>query len=112
MSRWRWCDSVEAAGAWTHGGTFATYHDARRAHLEQREHDLSLYRQELQKLEDLVAEMRRRAKVSEVFAPRLKAAESRLRQFHERNDRPETVREQRIDVRLTGARTGKRAVMV
>jgi ATPase subunit of ABC transporter with duplicated ATPase domains len=104
--------TVEASGCWTHGGSFATYHDARQAHLELREHHQSLYDEERKKLEDLVAEMRRRAKISETFAPRLKAAESRLRQFHERNDRPETVREQRIDVRLRGARTGKRAVAV
>ncbi|MGE3590241.1 MAG: ABC-F family ATP-binding cassette domain-containing protein [Ilumatobacteraceae bacterium] len=104
--------TVEASGAWTHGGSFATYHDARQAHLERREHHQSLYDEERKKLEDLVAEMRRRAKISDTFAPRLKAAESRLRQFHERNDRPETVREQKIDVRLRGARTGKRALAV
>ena len=56
--------------------------------------------------------MRRRAKISDKFAPKLKAAESRLRQFDERNERPPEVREQKIDVRLGGARTGKRAVIV
>jgi ATPase subunit of ABC transporter with duplicated ATPase domains len=104
--------TVEANGAWTHGGTFAGYHEARQAHLERREHHLSLYEEERKKLEELVAEMRRRAKISDTFAPRLKAAESRLRQFLEKNDRPDTVREQKIDVRLTGARTGKRALAV
>lgn len=104
--------TVEASGAWTHGGGFATYHDARQAHLERREHQLSLYEQERKKLEDLVAEMRRRAKISETFAPRLKAAESRLRQFHEKHDRPETARSQQVDVRLRGARTGKRAIVI
>jgi len=104
--------TVEASGAWTHGGGFATYHDARRAHLERREHHHSLYEEERRKLEELVAEMRRRAKISETFAPRLKAAESRLRQFLERNEAPELVRDQRVDVRLGGARTGKRAIAV
>ena len=104
--------TVEASGSWTHGGGFAGYHEARQAHLERREHNASLYEDELKKLEDLVAEMSRRAKISEVFAPRLKAAESRLRQFKEKNERPETVREQRIDMRLGGARTGKRALAI
>ena len=104
--------TVEASGAWVHGGGFASYHDARRNHLDKREHDLAVYEAELTKLEELVAEMRRRAKISETFAPRLKAAESRLRQFHERNDRPEQVRDQSIDIRLRGARTGKRALAV
>jgi ATPase subunit of ABC transporter with duplicated ATPase domains len=104
--------TVEAAGAWTHGSGFHGYAEARRAQVELGAHRLATYEAERRKLEDLVAEMRRRAKISEVFAPRLKAAESRLRQFHERNDRPEVVREQSIDVRLRGARTGKRAVMI
>lgn len=104
--------TVEASGAWTHGGGFATYHDARQAHLERREHHLAVYAQERARLEEMVAEMRRRAKISETFAPRLKAAESRLRQFLEANQPPEVVRQQRIDVRLQGARTGKRALMV
>jgi ATPase subunit of ABC transporter with duplicated ATPase domains len=109
--------TVEAAAstngsAWTHGGGFATYADARRAYLDKVAKDQSLYDAERTKLEELVAEMRRRAKISEVFAPKLKAAESRLRHFHERNERPDEVREQRIDMRLGGARTGKRAVII
>ena len=104
--------TVEASGSWTHGGPFAGYHEARQAHLERREHHASLYEEERKKLEDLVVEMRRRAKISEVFAPRLKAAESRLRQFLEKNEKPETVRDQRIDMRLGGARTGKRALAI
>ena len=104
--------TVEASGAWTHGSGFAGYHEARQARLENREHALALYEDERKKLEELVSEMRRRAKLSETFAPRLKAAESRLRQFLERSNAPELVREQRIDMRLGGARTGKRALAV
>ncbi|MEP7202104.1 MAG: ATP-binding cassette domain-containing protein [Ilumatobacteraceae bacterium] len=104
--------TVEASGAWTHGNGFAGYHEARQARLETREHALALYEDEKRKLEDLVTEMSRRAKISETFAPRLKAAESRLRQFLEKSEAPELVREQRIDMRLGGARTGKRALAI
>jgi ATPase subunit of ABC transporter with duplicated ATPase domains len=104
--------TVEASGAWTHGSGFAGYHEARQARLQNREHQLALYEDERKKLEELVIEMRRRAKISETFAPRLKAAESRLRQFLEKSEAPELVREQRIDMRLGGARTGKRALAV
>ena len=104
--------TIEAEGAWTHGGGFGTYADAKQAHDEQRARDTAVFDQERERLEELVAEMRRRAKISEVFAPRLKAAESRLRQFLDKNERPPEVREQRIDVRLRGARTGKRAVAI
>lgn len=104
--------TVEASGAWTHGGGFATYADARAHHLELRAKDQALYDDERARLEELVAEMRRRAKISETFAPKLKAAESRLRQFLERTERPAEMREQQLDVRLRGARTGKRAVII
>lgn len=104
--------TIEASGAWTHGGGFATYAEAKETHDAKRAHDAALFDAERERLEGIVAEMRRRAKISEVFAPRLKAAESRLRQFLDANERPPDVRDQQIDVRLRGARTGKRAVIV
>ncbi|MCB0967486.1 MAG: ABC-F family ATP-binding cassette domain-containing protein [Ilumatobacter sp.] len=104
--------TIEVSGSWTHGGGFDGYADAKQAHDDQRAHDAAMFDRERERLEELVAEMRRRAKISEVFAPRLKAAESRLRQFLESNERPPDVREQQIDVRLRGARTGKRAVVM
>jgi ATPase subunit of ABC transporter with duplicated ATPase domains len=104
--------TIEARGAWTHGGGFAGYHEAKVAEHQRRAKDRALYEAERQRLEELVAEMRRRAKISEVFAPRLKAAESRLRQFEERSDPPELVKDQSISVRLAGAGTGKRAVII
>jgi energy-dependent translational throttle protein EttA len=100
------------AGAWTFGGSFAGYAEARRAHLDKLERDRAAYDDERKRLEQFVAEMRRRASFSDVFAPRLKAAESRLRQFVEREERPAEIREQRIAMRLGGARTGKRALVV
>ena len=56
--------------------------------------------------------MRRRARVSEVFGPKLRAAESRLRLFIQREERPADLRDQRITMRLGGARTGKRALVI
>ncbi|MDQ3470251.1 MAG: ATP-binding cassette domain-containing protein [Actinomycetota bacterium] len=103
--------TVEAEGAWSFGGGFAGYADARRAHLDKLTKDRSLYDAERRRLEAIVAEFRRRASFAEVFAPRLKAAESRLRQFDARTERPSVLHEQRIDMRLGGARTGKRAVI-
>ncbi len=103
--------TVEAWGAWTHGGSFATYAEAMAGERQRREHDRALYDDERQRLEDYVKLMRERARISEAFAPKLKAAETKLRHFVERNERPPEVRDQRIDVRLRGARTGKRAVI-
>ncbi|MGI9051818.1 MAG: ABC-F family ATP-binding cassette domain-containing protein [Ilumatobacteraceae bacterium] len=104
--------TVEPTGAWIHGGGFAGYTEARRRHLDTQAKDRALFDNERQRLEAVVAEMSRRAKMSENFASRLKAAQSRLRQFLESTERPSDVREQRVDVRLGGARTGKRAVII
>ncbi len=103
--------TVEAWGAWTHGGSFADYAEAKEREHGKRDRDRSLYDDERRRLEDYVKLMRERAKISEAFAPKLKAAETKLRHFVERNDRPPEVRDQQIDVRLRGARTGKRAVI-
>jgi ATPase subunit of ABC transporter with duplicated ATPase domains len=104
--------TIEGYGAWTFGSGFAGYAEARRAFLAKVDKDRALYDEERKRLEDLVAEMRRRARTSDVFAPKLKAAESRLRQFVEGEERPAEIREQRIAVRLGGARTGRRALVV
>ena len=61
--------TVEAWGAWTHGGSFATYAEAREREQDKRERDRSLYDDERQRLEDYVKLMRERAKISEAFAP-------------------------------------------
>ena len=103
--------TIEAWGAWTHGGSFATYAEAKEREHDKRERDRSLYDDERQRLDDYVKLMRERAKISEAFAPKLKAAETKLRHFVEKHDRPPEMRDQQIDVRLRGARTGKRAVI-
>ncbi len=103
--------TVEAWGAWTHGGSFAAYAEAKDREHDKRERDRALYDDERQRLDDYVKLMRERAKISEAFAPKLKAAETKLRHFVEKHDRPPEVRDQQIDVRLRGARTGKRAVI-
>ena len=103
--------TVEAWGAWTHGGSFASYAEAKEREHDKRDRDRAHYDDERQRLDDYVKLMRERAKISEAFAPKLKAAETKLRHFVEKNDRPPEVRDQQIDVRLRGARTGKRAVI-
>ncbi|MGI9029259.1 MAG: ABC-F family ATP-binding cassette domain-containing protein [Ilumatobacteraceae bacterium] len=104
--------TIEPTGAWTHGGGFAGYAEARRRHLNTLAKDRQLYDDERQRLEALVVEMRRRAKISDTFAPKLKAAETRLRHFVEKTERPVDVGDQRVQMRLGGSRTGKRAVII
>jgi ATPase subunit of ABC transporter with duplicated ATPase domains len=104
--------TIEAHGAWTHGGGFASYHQARADRIDRLARDAAQWQDERERLNDIVKVMRQRASISDAFAPRLKAAESRLRQFDERSQPPETVREQQVDVRIQGGRTGRKALML
>src|SRR4029078_6729548 len=83
--------TIEGRGAWTHGSPFATYHDARQARLEKLTKDNALYDAERERLEEFVKEMRQRAKTSDTSAPKLKAAQPRLRHFEESIKPPEEV---------------------
>ncbi len=104
--------TVEAKGTWTHGGGFASYHEARDARNDRLARDAAQWEDERARLVELVRVMRQRAKISDGFAPKLKAAETRLRHFEERTKPPELVQDQRVDVRLSGGRTGRKALMI
>jgi ATPase subunit of ABC transporter with duplicated ATPase domains len=105
--------TVETFGAWTHHAGFVTYHEARKALLDKMEKDRAQYEDERLKLVEYVKLMRIRSKQSMSFAPKLAAAESKLRQFDLKTpEPPEEVREQRVKMQLRGARTGKKAVMI
>ena len=54
--------TIEASGAWTHGGGFATYAEAKAAHAAKRAHDTALFDDERKRLEDYVLLMRQRAR--------------------------------------------------
>jgi ATPase subunit of ABC transporter with duplicated ATPase domains len=102
--------TLEASGAWTHGASFATYYEARDARRARIDDEYSRHTRERDRLEAIMKEMKRRASFADNFAPKAKAAESRLRHFDEAGPPPERVKDQKISVRLGGARTGKRAV--
>jgi ATPase subunit of ABC transporter with duplicated ATPase domains len=104
--------TLEASGAWTHGASFATYYEARDARRARIDDEYSRHQRERDRLEAIMKEMKRRASFADNFAPKAKAAESRLRHFDEAGPPPERVKDQKITMRLGGARTGKRAVVL
>jgi energy-dependent translational throttle protein EttA len=89
--------TLEAGTAWTHGGSFATWHDARLARRERLE------------------ELRRRWDEEHVrlteMATRISAAKTRLQRFEDAGPPPVPPVDQQIKVRLGGGRTGRRAVV-
>lgn len=104
--------TIESKGSWTHGNSFATWAEQRRARQTRIGEENQRWEDERHRLYLHMKEMKRRAGMSEKFASRAKAAETRLRHFEE-GERPEAnVEDQQIDMRLTGARTGKRSVII
>ena len=98
--------SLEAKGAWTHPASFTTYEDARRQRLAGLEQDHRRYQEQRAALIATLKEYRRRAQQSDIWGPKVRAAETRLRMFEEKTELVERPREQKVAIRLGGGRTG------
>ncbi len=104
---------LRAAGnsTWTHPGGFESYHLARTQRFERLEELRRRWDEDHAKLKALVLMYKQKAAYNDGMASRYQAAQTRLRMFEEAGP-PETVpREQTVRMRLTGGRTGKRAVV-
>ncbi|MFF3442726.1 ABC-F family ATP-binding cassette domain-containing protein [Streptosporangium sp. NPDC002721] len=102
--------TVESRGVWTHGGGFATYAQARldrnaRLHERRRRWD-----EEHARLRRLVHTLRQRATHNDSVASAYRAAQTRLGRFEEAGPPESAPREQNVRMRLSGGRTGKRAL--
>ncbi len=104
--------TLEGRGAWTNPGSFAAYHDARQNRLAKLDGEHRRWRDERERLVGIMKEFKRRAAISDGFASRAKAAETRLRHFDEQKPPPELPKEQNIRMRLAGGPTARRAVAV
>lgn len=102
-----------AAGnqVWTHPGGYGTYHDARRDRFARLDELRRRWDEEHQKLKTLVTTLRQKATYNDGMASRYQAAQTRLRKFEEVGPPTAQPREQRVVMRLTGGRTGKRALV-
>jgi ATPase subunit of ABC transporter with duplicated ATPase domains len=98
--------TIEADGAWVHNGGFASYTEARMRRVENLEEDFRRYQEERQALVDTTKQYKRWASMSDKFASRAKASETRLRHFDEETPPPERAAEQKVRMRLGGGRTG------
>jgi len=96
---------------WVHPGRFSTYGDA-RAHRNARLEELrKRWDEEHAKLKALVLMYRQKAAYNSDMAPKLQAAETRLRRFVEAGPPEAVPLRQKVAMRLTGGRTAKRAVV-
>ncbi|MEO5852992.1 MAG: ATP-binding cassette domain-containing protein [Nocardioides sp.] len=102
-----------AAGntVWTHPGGFASYHQARKDRFARFEELRRRWDEEHAKLKQLVLHYKIKAEYNDGMASQYRAAQTRLRKFIEAGPPTEQPREQQVTMRLTGGRTGKRAVV-
>jgi ATPase subunit of ABC transporter with duplicated ATPase domains len=103
-----------AAGntTWTHGGGFHSYLQAREDRNSRFEELRKRWEEEHDKLKTLVRTMRQWASNSEAMASRYHAAMTRLARFEEAGPPQAIPLQQNVTMRLGGARTGKRAVVI
>ncbi len=99
------------ASAWTHPGSFATWHEARQARNADLEERLRRWEEEHAKLRRLVLMYKQKAAYNDGLASRYQAAQTRLRKFEEAGPPENVAREQNVRMRLSGGRTAKRAVV-
>ena len=108
--------SVELGAAgntlWVHGSGFATFAAARRERFARLEELRRRWDEEHQKLKDLVLMYKNKAAYNDGLASRYQAAKTRLAKFEQAGPPQAVPVEQRVSMRLTGGRTGKRAVVV
>ena len=104
---------VGAAGnsTWTHGGSFASYHEARDHRMSRLDELKRRWDEEHVKIKALVYAMKVKATANDSFAPKYQAALSRLKRFEEAGPPEARPLEQDLKMRLTGARTGNRVVV-
>ncbi|MGB4137511.1 MAG: ATP-binding cassette domain-containing protein, partial [Microbacterium sp.] len=99
------------ATAWVHGGGFATYAQARDDRMDRLDELRRRWDEQHEKLRTLVATLKVKASANDGFASRYQAAQTRLRRFEEAGPPEERPPAQEFDMRLRGARTGKRAIV-
>jgi ATPase subunit of ABC transporter with duplicated ATPase domains len=103
--------AVEGGSAWVHPGGFASWYEARVARHERLEERRRRWDEEHAKLREQMLMYKQKAAYNSDMASRYQAAQTRLRKFEEAGPPPLPPKDQEIRMRLSGGRTGKRAVV-
>jgi ATPase subunit of ABC transporter with duplicated ATPase domains len=103
-----------AAGnsVWIHGAGFATLAAARRDRFVRFEELRRRWDEEHQKLRELMLMYKNKAAYNSGMASRYQAAQTRLAKFEAAGPPQAVPLEQRVSMRLSGGRTGKRSVII
>jgi ATPase subunit of ABC transporter with duplicated ATPase domains len=102
--------TLEASGAWVHGGSYATYPEAHAARQQRLGDALQRWKDEERRLYRYFKTMKQRAKVSEALASRADAAETRWQRFVDAGPPPPPAPDQKVIMRLRGADSARRVL--
>jgi ATPase subunit of ABC transporter with duplicated ATPase domains len=102
--------TIEANGAWTHGGNFSTYHAARDARNERLGDAVSRWQDEERRLFRHYKLMKQRAALNDSNQGQANAAESRWKRWVQAGPPPEPPKPGAVKMRLRGGRSGKRVL--
>jgi ATPase subunit of ABC transporter with duplicated ATPase domains len=105
-----WIVTLEGNGAWTHGGSYATYPQAREERQRRLGDALKRWRDEERRLYQLMKVFKERAKYSSDWTKRANAAETRWRRFKDAGPPPAPVVDTSIVVRMRGGDSARRVL--
>lgn len=101
---------IEGSGCWVHGGSYATFPEARQKRQEQLGDELKRWNDEERRLFQHMKIMKQRAAQNFKNATKANAAETRWEKFVAAGPPPPPVADQQIHVRLRGADAARRVV--
>ena len=101
---------IEGAGCWVHGGSYATFPEARAKRQEQLGDDLKRWENEERRLFHHMKIMKTRAAQNFKNATKANAAETRWEKFVAAGPPPPPVPDQQIHVRFRGGDSARRVV--
>jgi ATPase subunit of ABC transporter with duplicated ATPase domains len=102
--------AIEGSGCWVHGGSYATFPEARTKRQEQLGDDLKRWNDEERRLFQHMKMMKTRAAQNFKNATKANAAETRWEKFVAAGPPPPPVPDQQIHVRFRGGDSARRVV--
>jgi ATPase subunit of ABC transporter with duplicated ATPase domains len=104
--------TLEGDGCWIHGGSYATYPEARDARQKRLGDAVKRWHEEERRLYRLMKTFKERARYAPDWARKANAMESRWKRFAAPGPPPEPVGDQQIVVRMRGGDSSRRVLVL
>jgi ATPase subunit of ABC transporter with duplicated ATPase domains len=102
--------TLEGNGAWVHGGSYATYPEAREERQRRLGDAVRRWHEEERRLFRLMKTFKERARYSSDWAKKADAAETRWRRFRDEGPPPAPVTDLAIKIRIRGGDSARRVL--